>query len=45
MFGRFGGKEEYMEFMNDFIEKYDGSMKDFLDRISVSFFIKFVEYK
>lgn len=37
MFGRFGGKEEYMEFMNDFIEKHDGSMKDFLDQISVSF--------
>ncbi|XP_011435119.3 ras GTPase-activating protein nGAP isoform X18 [Magallana gigas] len=31
---KFGGKEEYMEFMNDFIEKHDGSMKDFLDQIS-----------
>lgn len=25
-----------MEFMNDFIEKHDGSMKEFLDQISVS---------
>ncbi|XP_056010607.1 disabled homolog 2-interacting protein-like isoform X9 [Ostrea edulis] len=31
---KFGGKEEYMEFMNDFIEKHDGSMKEFLDQIS-----------
>ncbi|XP_062571826.1 ras GTPase-activating protein nGAP-like isoform X9 [Saccostrea cucullata] len=31
---KFGGKEEYMEFMNDFIEKHDGSMQEFLDQIS-----------
>ncbi|XP_078324419.1 ras GTPase-activating protein nGAP-like isoform X8 [Crassostrea virginica] len=31
---KFGGKEEYMVFMNEFIEKHDGSMREFLNHIS-----------
>ena len=34
---RFGAKEEYMTFMNDFIERHRESMNDFLRQISVSF--------
>ena len=33
---RFGSKEEYMLFMNDFLEKETVNMKQFVDRISVS---------
>lgn len=35
-FYRFGGKEEYMTFMNDFVEEEWCNMKDFLHKISVS---------
>ena len=34
---RFGGKEEFMTFMNDFVEQEWANMKDFLARISVSY--------
>ena len=34
---RFGGKEEFMTFMNSFIERGAPSMKGFLHSISVSF--------
>lgn len=34
--GRFGGKEEFMTFMNQFIETEETSMKTFLRKISVS---------
>ncbi|XP_018494269.1 disabled homolog 2-interacting protein [Galendromus occidentalis] len=33
-FAQFGGKEHYMEFMNDFIEQEMQSMRDFLSEIS-----------
>ena len=33
---RFGGKEEFMTFMNRFIEKEATNMKSFLRKISVS---------
>lgn len=33
---RFGGKEEFMTFMNQFIETEETSMKTFLRKISVS---------
>ena len=32
----FGAKEEYMCFMNGFVEKEISTMKQFLDKISVS---------
>ena len=35
-FARFGVKEEYMCFMNDFVEKEIKNMKQFIDTISVS---------
>ena len=35
-FTRFGVKEEYMYFMNNFVENHIPNMKRFLDRISVS---------
>ena len=35
-FARFGVKEEYMCFMNDFLSKEIKNMKQFVDRISVS---------
>lgn len=34
-FTRFGGKEDFMEFMNDFVEKEWSTMKAFLKQISV----------
>lgn len=34
---RFGGKEEYMGFMNGFVEKEFVNMRKFLEEISVSF--------
>ena len=37
-FCRFGAKEEYMTFMNDFVEEEWSNMKDFLQKISVSIF-------
>lgn len=39
-FTRFQGKESYMEFINDFVEREASSMKAFLSCISVSFFAK-----
>lgn len=36
-FTRFQGKENFMEFMNDFLEREAASMKSFLKIISVSF--------
>ena len=33
---RFGGKEEYMTFMNDFVDREFSSMRTFLQQISVS---------
>ena len=36
-FARFGVKEEYMCFMNDFVEKEIKNMKQFINTISVSF--------
>ncbi|XP_013413034.1 ras GTPase-activating protein nGAP isoform X4 [Lingula anatina] len=33
-FTKFGGKEEYMVFMNDFVEREWGTMKQFLTKIS-----------
>lgn len=33
---RFGGKEEYMGFMNGFVEKEFVNMRKFLEEISVS---------
>ncbi len=33
---RFGVKEEYMCFMNDFVENEIQNMKEFLNKISVS---------
>jgi RAS protein activator-like 2 len=35
-FTRFQGKENFMEFLNDFIEKEAPAMKNFLRLISVS---------
>jgi RAS protein activator-like 2 len=35
-FTRFQGKENFMEFMNDFLEREAPSMKSFLQHISVS---------
>jgi RAS protein activator-like 2 len=35
-FTRFQGKENFMEFMNDFLEREASSMKSFLQHISVS---------
>ena len=35
-FARFGVKEEYMCFMNDFLSKEIKNMKQFIDTISVS---------
>lgn len=35
-FTRFQGKENFMEFMNDFLEREASSMKSFLKIISVS---------
>jgi RAS protein activator-like 2 len=35
-FTRFQGKENYMEFINDFVEREAPNMKRFLVRISVS---------
>lgn len=35
-FTRFQGKENFMEFMNDFLEREAASMKSFLKIISVS---------
>lgn len=35
-FTRFQGKENFMEFMNDFLEREAASMKEFLKNISVS---------
>jgi len=35
-FYRFGGKEEYMGFMNGFVEKEFVNMRRFIDDISVS---------
>jgi hypothetical protein len=35
-FTRFQGKENFMEFMNDFLEREAPSMKKFLQHISVS---------
>lgn len=35
-FTRFQGKESFMEFINDFLEREAGSMKNFLQLISVS---------
>lgn len=35
-FTRFQGKENFMEFMNDFLEREAGHMKEFLRNISVS---------
>ena len=37
LFHRFGGKEEYMGFMNGFVEKEFVNMRRFLDDISVSY--------
>lgn len=34
---RFGGKEEYMGFMNGFVEKEFVNMRKFLEEISVSY--------
>ncbi|KAK3087737.1 hypothetical protein FSP39_010003, partial [Pinctada imbricata] len=31
---KFGGKEDFMIFMNDFIERHNGSLRAFLDQIS-----------
>lgn len=39
-FTRFQGKENFMEFMNDFLEREAASMKSFLKIISVSKLIK-----
>ena len=36
VFRRFGGKEEYMEGLNEFVERELPNMKNFLDLISVS---------
>lgn len=36
LFCRFGGKEEYMGFMNGFVEKEFVNMRKFLSEISVS---------
>ena len=36
LFFRFGGKEEYMDFMNGFVEKEFVNMRKFLNEISVS---------
>ena len=33
---RFGVKEEYMLFMNEFVEREIKNMKEFINRISVS---------
>lgn len=40
-FTRFQGKENFMEFMNDFLEREATSMKNFLKKISVSKFLEF----
>lgn len=37
LFYRFGGKEDYMGFMNGFVEKEFVNMRRFLDDISVSY--------
>jgi len=34
-FTKFGGKELYMEFMNDFVEREWDDMKEFVFKISV----------
>lgn len=45
-FTRFQGKENFMEFMNDLLEREAPSMKNFLQLISVSnnlvFFLKYI---
>ena len=41
-FTRFQGKENYMEFINDFVEREAPNMKGFLARISVSFEVVFI---
>ena len=33
---RFGAKEEFMTFMNDFVEREMSSMKQFIQQISVT---------
>lgn len=38
-FTRFQGKENFMEFMNDFLEREAQAMNDFLKLISVCFFL------
>jgi hypothetical protein len=40
-FTRFQGKENFMEFMNDFLEREAPSMKSFLQHISVSIVLPF----
>lgn len=40
-FTKFGGKEHYMEFMNEFVEREWQRMKDFLRRISTGLEFKF----
>lgn len=40
-FTRFQGKENFMEFMNDFLEREAPSMKNFLKHISVSIVLLF----
>lgn len=40
-FTRFQGKENFMEFMNDFLEREAPSMKNFLQLISVRIYILF----
>lgn len=40
-FTRFQGKENFMEFMNDFLEREAPSMKEFLKNISVSILKKY----
>jgi RAS protein activator-like 2 len=40
-FTRFQGKENFMEFMNDFLEQQAPSMKSFLQHISVSVVLSF----
>lgn len=37
LYFRFGGKEEYMGFMNGFVEKEFVNMRKFLEEISVSY--------
>ena len=36
LFVRFGVKEEYMLFMNEFVEREIKNMKEFISKISVS---------